>query len=66
MVKAIGEGVTNVKVGDRVLANTGSGGMAQEMAVEAGRLVKIPDTMPFDEAAAFLMGPRGTSYYALN
>src|SRR5271165_7521188 len=64
VVKAVGEGVTNVRVGDRVLANTGSGGMAQEIAVEAGRLVKIPDSMPFDEAACFLMTD-GTSYYAL-
>jgi NADPH2:quinone reductase len=64
IVKAVGEGVTHVAPGDRVLANTGSGGMAQELALEAWRLVKIPDTMPFDEAAAFLM-TYGTSYYAL-
>lgn len=64
VVTAVGEGVANVKVGDRVLANTGSGGMVEEMAVEAWRLVKIPDAMPFDEAAAFLM-TYGTSYYAL-
>jgi len=64
VVKEVGEGVTHLKVGDRVLANTGSGGMVEEMAVEASRLVKIPDTMPFDEAACFLM-TYGTSYYAL-
>ncbi len=64
IVKAVGEGVTHVKPGDRVLANTGSGGMAEEMAVEAWRLVKIPDAMPFDDAACFLM-TYGTSYYAL-
>ncbi|HEV2364222.1 MAG TPA: NADPH:quinone oxidoreductase family protein [Caulobacteraceae bacterium] len=64
VVKAVGEGVTNVKVGDRVLGNTGSGGMAEEIALEAGRLTPIPDGMPFDEAAAFLM-TYGTSYYAL-
>ena len=64
IVKEVGEGVTHVKVGDRVLANTGSGGMVEEMSLEASRLVKIPDAMPFDEAAAFLM-TYGTSYYAL-
>src|SRR5438477_4171213 len=64
IVKEVGEGVTNVKVGDRVLANTGSGGMAEEMATEAARLVPIPDSMPFDEAAAFIM-TYGTSYYGL-
>jgi NADPH2:quinone reductase len=56
--------VTNVKVGDRVLGNTGWGGMAQELALEASRLVPMPDTMPFDEAAAFIM-TYGTSYHAL-
>ncbi len=64
VVTAVGEGVTNVKVGDRVLGNTGWGGMAEEMALEASRLVRIPDSMPFDEAAAFIM-TYGTSYYGL-
>ncbi|HEY5289569.1 MAG TPA: NADPH:quinone oxidoreductase family protein [Caulobacteraceae bacterium] len=64
VVKEIGEGVTHLKVGDRVLGNTGSGGMAEEIAVEAGRLTPIPESMPFDEAAAFLM-TYGTSYHAL-
>jgi NADPH2:quinone reductase len=64
IVKSVGEGVTNVKVGDRVLGNTGWGGMAEEMALDAGRLVPIPDAMPFDQAAAFLM-TYGTSYYGL-
>jgi len=54
IVKSVGEGVTNVKPGDRVLGNTGWGGMAQELALEAARLVKIPDSMPY-----------GTSYHAL-
>jgi NADPH2:quinone reductase len=64
VVEAVGEGVTAVKVGDRVLANNTAGGMAEEIAVDAGRLVAIPDAMPFDEAAAFIM-TYGTSYYAL-
>jgi NADPH2:quinone reductase len=64
VVKAIGDAVTNVKVGDRVLGNTGWGGMAQELALEASRLVPMPEGMPFDEAAAFIM-TYGTSYYAL-
>ena len=64
VVKAVGEGVTHLQVGDRVLGNTGSGGMAEEIAVEAGRLTPLPPSMPFDEAAAFMM-TYGTSYYAL-
>ncbi|MFL5296241.1 MAG: NADPH:quinone oxidoreductase family protein [Phenylobacterium sp.] len=64
VVKSVGEGVTHVKPGDRVLGNTGWGGMAEEIALESGRLVKIPDAMPFDEAAAFIM-TYGTSWHAL-
>lgn len=64
VVKSVGEGVTTLKPGDRVLGSTGWGGMAEELALAAGRVRKIPDAMPFDEAAAFLM-TYGTSYYAL-
>ena len=64
VITSVGEGVTHVKPGDRVLGNTGWGGMAEELALEAARLVKIPDTMPFDDAAAFIM-TYGTSYHAL-
>ncbi|MGH6958292.1 MAG: NADPH:quinone oxidoreductase family protein [Caulobacteraceae bacterium] len=64
VVKEVGEGVTAVKAGDRILCNITCGGMAQEVAVDAGRLIKIPDAMPFDEASAFIM-TYGTSYYAL-
>ena len=64
LVKEVGEGVTHVKPGDRVLASIGHGGMA-EYAVAGGHgVMPIPDAMPFDEAAAFMM-TYGTSYYAL-
>jgi NADPH2:quinone reductase len=64
VVKSVGEGVTHIKPGDRVLGNTGWGGMAEELSLEAHRLVKIPDAMPFDDAAAFIM-TYGTSHHAL-
>jgi NADPH2:quinone reductase len=64
VVEAVGEGVAHLKVGQRVLASTVWGGMAEKVAVEARRCAPIPDAMPFDEAAAFLM-TYGTSYYAL-
>ena len=63
-VEAIGEGVTGLAPGQRVLASTGWGGMAEKVACEARRVMPIPDSMPFEEAAAFLM-TYGTSYYAL-
>ena len=64
VVKSIGEGVTSIKVGDRVMGNGGSGGMAEELVIDASRMSLMPDNMPFDEASAFIM-TYGTSYYAL-
>lgn len=64
VVRSVGDGVSHLKAGDRVLASTGWGGMAEKLAVDAARVVPIPDAMPFDEAAAFLM-TYGTSYYGL-
>lgn len=64
VVKAVGAGVTELRPGDRVLAMTGIGGFAEEVRAGAAAAVKIPDAMPFDEAAALLM-TYGTSHYAL-
>lgn len=64
IVKEIGEGVENIKVGDKVIAFTGWGGFAEEVAVEARRLIPIPAHMDFVIASAFVM-VYGTSYYAL-
>ncbi|MFC6198145.1 NADPH:quinone oxidoreductase family protein [Ponticaulis profundi] len=64
VVKSVGEGVTSLKVGDRVIGSCGWGGMREELVLEASRCIPIPDSMPFDEAAAFIM-TYGTSHYAL-
>ncbi len=64
VIKDLGEGVTHLTVGQRVLANTGWGGMAEELALDAARVVPIPDAMSFEEGAAFMM-TYGTSYYGL-
>ena len=64
VVSSVGEGVTNLKVGDRVIGSTGWGGMREQIAVDAARCIPIPDSMPFDQAAAFIM-TYGTSHYAL-
>lgn len=63
-VKALGEGVTGVRVGDRVIAFTTYGGFAEEVRAEAGRLLPIPDGMDFVPASAFVL-TYGTSYHAL-
>jgi NADPH2:quinone reductase len=56
--------VKGLKVGDRVIGSCGWGGMAQKVALGEGRCIPIPDAMPFDQAAAFIM-TYGTSHYAL-
>jgi len=63
-VAAVGPGVTNVKVGDRVIGSCGWGGYAEELVLDAGRLTPIPDEMDFVQASAFLM-TYGTSHHAL-
>lgn len=64
VIEALGEGVTDVAVGDRVIASTGFGGFAEQVVVEAGRVIPMPDEMNFETAAAFVM-TYGTSHYAL-
>jgi len=64
VVSAVGDGVTKLKEGDRVIGSVGWGGMAEKVAVDARHCIPIPDSMPFDHAAAFIM-TYGTSYYAL-
>lgn len=64
VVDAVGEGVENVRVGDRVLLSPARGGMAEKAVGPASNCWKIPDAMPFDEAAALLM-TYGTSQHAL-
>jgi NADPH2:quinone reductase len=53
VVEQIGDGVTNVKRGDRVLAITGYGAFAEEAKVDAKRLIAVPDAMDFVAAASF-------------
>ncbi len=63
-VKQLGDGVTSLKVGDRILASTGVGGFAELVAINADSAVPIPDEMDFVTASAFLF-TYGTSHYAL-
>ena len=64
IVDALGGGVTALQPGQRVMAMLGWGGMAEYITVAASKCFVIPDAMPMDEAAAFLM-TYGTSYHAL-
>jgi NADPH2:quinone reductase len=64
VVKSLGEGVNNVKPGDRVIAFSAYGAFAEEVAVDAARLIPIPEGMDFVTAASFLL-TYGTSHHAL-
>ena len=63
-IDAVGEGVTHLSVGDRVLGMVGFGGFASEVVADAARVIKIPDAMPYNEAACFVL-TYGTSHHAL-
>ncbi len=64
LVKSIGTGVEGWKVGDRVSAQATYGGYAEEVVVDAERLLAIPDSIDFASAAG-LASTYGTSYHAL-
>lgn len=63
-VRALGDGVAGLAVGDRVMAFCGLGGYAEQVAVRATRVHRIPDGMDFAHAAAFPV-VYGTSYHGL-
>jgi NADPH:quinone reductase len=64
IVKEVGEGVTTLQAGDRVVGYIGHGGFAEEAVAPADRLTALPDGMPFDLGAAFGVA-YGTSLHAL-
>ncbi|MDO9435523.1 NADPH:quinone oxidoreductase family protein [Hydrogenophaga sp.] len=64
IVRAVGEGVTHVKVGDRVLTLAEQGGYAQKALAKAADCFRIPDNMPFVEAASMALA-YDTAWFAL-
>jgi NADPH2:quinone reductase len=62
-VEAVGEGVTDVKPGDRVAYAGGPlGAYAGERNIPAHRLLKLPDTIDFNTAAAMMLQGLTTAY----
>lgn len=64
IVEALGEGVQRMKIGERVIGQLDWGGMAEKVAIAETRCIPMPETMTFEEGAAFLI-TYGTTYYAL-
>lgn len=54
-VAALGPGVTDLKVGDRVAYAMVPGGYAQERNIPAARLVKLPGAVSFETGAAMML-----------
>ncbi|MBV8427079.1 MAG: NADPH:quinone oxidoreductase family protein [Hyphomicrobiales bacterium] len=63
-IEAIGEGVTQWRVGDRVASFPGHGCCREEIVVRADRLLRVPEGVS-DEQAAGLIVTYGTSLHAL-
>jgi len=55
VVEALGEGVTQFAVGDRVLGVIGHGGLAEKVVVDVARLYWLPEGRSFAEGAALLL-----------
>lgn len=54
-VEAVGTGVDNVKVGDRITYASQIGGYSQERLIAADRVVKLPQSISSEQAAAIML-----------
>lgn len=62
LIDAVGEGVTEWSIGDRVLASA-PGGFADTVICKSQQLIRIPDSIDFGRAASFLQ-VYGTAWFA--
>lgn len=63
-VTQVGEGVTHIQVGDRVIGIVSYGGFAEEVCVPAAMTLPMPDNMSYEDGAVFPI-VYGTSHVAL-
>ncbi len=63
-VESLGEGVTDFKLGDRVVAGTRFDGQAELVTVPAEQALPLSDRLSFEQGAAFPVN-YGTAYAAL-
>ncbi|HEY0846606.1 MAG TPA: NADPH:quinone oxidoreductase family protein [Noviherbaspirillum sp.] len=64
IVRAVGDGVSKINVGDKVLAFVSRGAFAQQIAVPAQAVMPMPPGLDFDTAAAVTL-TYGTSHHAV-
>jgi NADPH:quinone reductase len=55
VVEAVGPGVDDLKPGDRVAYAGPIGGYAEERLIDAGRLVKLPESISSEQAAGMML-----------
>lgn len=65
IIDAVGPSVSDWNVGDRVAVYAGQGGLAEYGVFPVERLIRMPDAMSFEHAAAFPVA-YGTSHVALD
>ena len=63
VVEAVGNGVSNFKPGDRVIATPTSGGFAEKCVLHEKLCLPLPDAMTFEQGAGFTV-TYATSYHA--
>lgn len=63
-IEALGEGVSDWQVGDRVMGVIGHGGLATRIVTEPQRLYRLPEERDFAEGAALIL-TYGTTIHAL-
>lgn len=63
-VESLGEGVSDLAIGDRVMAGTRFGGQAELVTVPADQVLPLPERLSFEQGAAFPVN-YGTAYAAL-
>ena len=54
-VIAAGEGVSGWSAGDRLIAATGFGGLAEQIVIRAGQAIRLPPERSFEEGSALLL-----------
>lgn len=64
VVNSVGEGVSHVKPGDKVIAYLGNGAFASQAKAPAAAVVPMPPGIDFETAAAFTL-TYGTSHHAV-
>jgi NADPH:quinone reductase len=64
VVETVGDGVTDIAPGDRVMSFMGWGAAREYITIPARQLVKIPENLDFEHAAGLCV-TYGTSLYAL-